>query len=44
MAMDGAFRTGMLIGWMRVRYGPHDEDDGTGSENAHDDIQRSHSL
>ena len=44
MAMEVAFGTGMLIGWMRVRYVPHDEGDGTGSENVHDDIQRSHSL
>ena len=44
MAMEVAFGTGMLIGWMRVRYVPHDEGDGTGSENVHNDIQRSYSL
>jgi hypothetical protein len=44
VAMEVAFGTGMLIGWMRVRYVPHDEGDGTGSENVHNDIQRSYSL
>ena len=44
MAMEVAFGTGMLIGWMRVRYVPHDEGDGTGSENVHNFIQRSYSL
>ena len=44
MAMEVAFGTGMLIGWMRVRDVSHDEGDGTGSENVHDDIQRSYSL
>jgi hypothetical protein len=44
MAMGVAFGTGMLIGWMRVRYGPHDEGDSTGSENVQDDIQRSYFL
>jgi hypothetical protein len=44
VAMDVAFGTGMLIGWIRVRYVPHDEGDGTGSENVHNDIQRSYSL
>jgi hypothetical protein len=34
----------MLIEWIRVRYVPHDEGDGTGSENVHNDIQRSYSL